>query len=388
MFDNRNELNQHAEYSSPYLPSLDFRERRALEVAQDIAEAASRAQNISDYKSLYRMVASLDTLLTLRPANFQVNEEMSRGEQYITRLPQRINSFAVGFDSELFIAASGHRDGTLSIFTLVEGSLRCESSISFEKAPLHVSLSPDNTRLAVGFADGAVHIYALSRLNLDPSPLVRLPPTGLPNHGVKLIDNQTLLSTVGSGALMLLEIDYETQNLRPRGRYGATSPVIALDISNDGSKIYLIDSGTKRHTSGLKVLDTTAKRRVGYRVAKFTQIDRPTCLAMHPTLPQAVAGDAEGFLHLIEVSMEGHRSVRTSAPVRDVAYSPRGGLIATAQEGRLGGVELFALEEGSLRKVGAFHDKEGYSSVCFSPDGRLLLAGSREGMIRIFVSLE
>lgn len=367
--------------------SMNSKEVRALHLIEAIAELAPKAETLADFKRLGRLMSSIDSLIALNPHHFSVMEDMLKGEHLEFRLSRRINSFALSFDSTTFLAATGRREGALEVFSL-DGPIKHDGTIPFPSTPVCLSFSPDNSLLAVGFNDGAVYLYRYAYSALTPEPLLRLPPTGAPNRALKFVDDSTIVSTVGNGAMMVLEPNYTTGTLKPRGRYGASSPILDADMSEDLTTIFLLDAGVNPHTSGVKILDASSTRRVGYKVLRFAAIERPTCLAMNPAHLQAAAGDSEGYLHLVTLGEGEVKVVKTGAPIRDVAFSPDGGLIAVAHEERQGGVELFAIEEGQLRRVAGFTDGEGYSALSFSPDGKFLLAGSRDGLIRVFFSQE
>lgn len=112
------------------------------------------------------------------------------------------------------------------------------------------------------------------------------------------------------------------------------------------------------------------------------------CLAVTPDRQMAIAGDAAGGTHFIDVKT-GRRqdnpgvSIRHAGPVRGVACSPDGRLAATA--GADHRLRLWQAYDGQhVREIMA-HAGEAMC-VAFSPSGGILASGGSEGAIKLWRS--
>lgn len=244
-----------------------------------------------------------------------------------------------------------------------------EDAKEFDDSPLNASsiaFSPDGTLFAAASRGGSVTIW-----NIETRKQVgqHVAHEGSVSSVAFSADSMTV-ATAGSDGISL--VDFRTGT---RGRLDAQSDVASIAFLSSGN---LASAG-----DGAIILWDVPSRQVrtlGRHPAPVRSV------AFSPDGRLVAAGDESGRAALWDLATPGTpREAGGDAGhkdyVRGVAFSPDGKVLATASEDNT--VMLWNVEGHTPRRVLTGHT-EYVTSVAFSPDGALLASGSHDKTIRLW----
>jgi WD40 repeat protein len=249
-------------------------------------------------------------------------------------------------DAAEVIAATGSR-GQLGVWDLGTASLVFEAEIPGPASNVFVESWPTEPLLIFSGDRGDVRV--LSYLDREWSSL-REPAGSASRHGFRAgVDAAgAWLACPRPGGVVDL---YAFDGARPGGR--------GSDSASPFRHIHTIEVGSEAHAVGVNSAG-------GF----------------------IIVGEADGGLSAFHFDGSGHRLLwrrrGNEGPIRDVAVSPDGRLIATGDGGLRGGVALWSVGvDGDVlwrqrRHYGRIDD------LCFSPDSRRLVSASLDDSVRIW----
>lgn len=256
-----------------------------------------------------------------------------------------------------------------------------EEAVFGEPRKLQVAvLSPDESTLAVGGTDGAIHIWDLasrSRVEtLRNRVHMRTGHGALTTALVFSEDGALLVSAHLDGAIYLWEV---ASGLELDARLGHEGAVGGVALPPGGQS--LISGGAD---ATLKFWDLQALRRGDARRELRRQPDAVTCLGLAGQGRVVVSGHANRALRVHETTGE-HRLVATlhghRAPVAALAVAPAGDLVASG--GRDGTVRIHHLASRELRAVYQEHGRA-VAALHFFPDGKKVASVAMDSTLVIW----
>jgi WD40 repeat protein len=283
--------------------------------------------------------------------------------------------------------------GAIAVFALVErGNAPAATGAQIaimigHTGPLtSVAFNPSGTALVSTSTDGTARVWGATAADGGRMTSV------LAGHRAPVVsatfssDGRTVLTAGEDGTARLWDPGSEPElTLRFRDR----SAISGLAVSPDGGRLLVGDAGgTARvlSTDGRRVLRTP---RADGDITDVAFGPRGPVLAVAPE--QAVALSADGKLEAVAVG----RTVRLGAPgaahlrvlrprggvVRDLAFSPDDRLLGMAMDDRV--ARLWDVGEGQEVHVLRGH-RGPVNSIAFSPDGELVVTGSNDHDARLW----
>jgi WD40 repeat protein len=233
---------------------------------------------------------------------------------------------------------------------------------------LKAAFSSGGKLLAFGAADGAVHLWDVAAGKLLRSFKGHRRPVYSTAFSP---DGKTLASGSADGTVVLWDV--ATGRAR-RTLEGHDSWVSSLAFSPDGKTlaagtseqaVVLWDVGTGERLQALEM--------AGNRVSRVTFSPDGRLLA-------AASPDGRVVLwNTLTGAPQAQLYTRISAGA--IAFSPDSSLLAVSRRGR---VLLWSVrEEGQVHEL-AGHDRKGYGSIAFAPDGRTVAAGGSDGSVTLW----
>ncbi|MBK9053649.1 MAG: hypothetical protein IPL78_22925 [Chloroflexi bacterium] len=276
---------------------------------------------------------------------------------------------------------SGSADSTVLVWDVITQTVTGPPWVGHSGGLTHLELSPDGTLLASADAVGAIILWATS----DTLWPIRSTLTGHPNNVQSLAfspDGERLASGGGLDQVLLWDwsdgqpISQTLQHTIP-----LTLPVSALTLSQDGK---LAITGSEN--GSLRFWDMTSGEVASPSL--LGPVGGVTALMISPDGTQVAFGGPIGTAWLADVAQQQVVTILNghTAPVRDLAFSPDGLLLASVgDDGALVIRELVAGQGTSQGEpLFATQPWDGLTQVAFSPDGQMVVTGDTEGEIVVW----
>jgi WD40 repeat protein len=277
---------------------------------------------------------------------------------------------ALTFSRDGTLLASGGRDGIVLVWDAARGTrLRLllppgTDVPEASSAVLSTAFSPDRRWLVAGRVDGTIGVWNVStwragrplRTDGDAVSRVLFSPAG-----------GKLVAVTRGGRAWLW--DFRTR--RRIGRLGTGVDVLSVAFSARGETLAVGDS-----EGVLQLFDPSTRKPLGTPLLDGGPA--LSALSFSPTAEMLASGDRQGTIVLWDT-----RPARTSrlrgleGPVRRAVFDPQRRIVAVAGGS---GVTLWDLATGA--RVG--RPLLGRDPVAFSPNGRVLAAGARDGTIGLW----
>ena len=287
----------------------------------------------------------------------------------------RVTALAVRPDGRQ--VASGSEDGTIRLWDLsaVDEHRAMTDATDAVWAAVY---APDGSRFAAAGADRAIRVY-------DAAGKLEHTLTGHKGAVTSLVFSATDRLASAAGDALIKLWDARTGTFE-KDLAGHTSAVLALAATADGR---LVSAAADRT---VKLWDVPAGKPVWSWAGKSAAC----AVAVRPDGKRVAVGTADGTLTILDVTADGPKEVGSApahvAGVAAVAFSPDGAKLATV--GGDGVVKLWAVpDEGtpvptarfeSAHKSGPAGAVAALSAVGFSPDGRQVVSGGADAIVRVW----
>lgn len=252
------------------------------------------------------------------------------------------STLAVGSNSDGSIGAFAGSEGVIRIVNTFTGELL--SMIETGSPVIGLSISPDDRLIAAGMADNAVGVWQLE----SGAELYRL--TG---HD-----------------LMVTDVEFSPD--------GAT---LASSSADTSVRLWDAESGALRHTLQ-KHLDYVIKLSFSSDGARLASSSAAIGVSDNERTPEhntIQVWDVASGENLLTIPPDG------IGYVRDVEFSPDGSTIAaTTWSSALGGTARIYDSESGAELQRLYAHRTTIANVEFSPDGKMLATGSRDGSVKIW----
>lgn len=276
---------------------------------------------------------------------------------------------------------SGSADSTVLTWDVATQTIAGPAWVGHSGGVTHLNLSPDGTLLATADAIGDIILWATGN-SLWP---IRSTLTGHPNNVQSLAfspDGERLASGGDSDQVLLWAwsdgqpISQALQHTIP-----LTLPVSALALSQDGQWAI-----TGSENGSLRIWDMNNGAVASPSL--LGPVGGVTALTLSPDGAQVAFGGPFGTAWLADVAQQQVVTVLNghTAPVRDLAFSPDGLLLASVgDDGALVIRELVAGQGASQGEpLFATQPAEGLTRVAFSADGQMVVTGDMQGQIVVW----
>ncbi|RIK38929.1 MAG: hypothetical protein DCC58_16010, partial [Chloroflexi bacterium] len=287
-----------------------------------------------------------------------------------------VTALSVSSDGDLLASASD--DGTVKLWAIVDGRLEEQATFNRSDARLQASsvvFLGDRPRVAAGYDDGLIILWDVhspgdgSRLEISTRRVLQLVFSTVVNR---------LAWVDVAGNVHLWDPDSKSLTTRegPADPANAPERVLRIAFSSDGATLAL------GLTNGTLLLWNWVEPST---VAVGGSAGAITGLAWSPDGEVIATGLSEGLVALWDPrQVRPPRTLQAHglAPVHVVSFAPVGGsacadLVSGGADARLA---RWRLGE-QLRELTTVGAGAGVLAVTFTPDGRLLLAGSADGRI-------
>ncbi|HZF08754.1 MAG TPA: WD40 repeat domain-containing protein [Thermoanaerobaculia bacterium] len=269
--------------------------------------------------------------------------------------------------------ASASLDGTVRFWGPAGGAFPDSPPLELGLGPLQsLAWSADSRRLAVGAADGTIALWDAERRRLVEPPWRGLRPL----HGLAFRPDGRLLASASGRAVALWDPEARTRLARPLALSPPLRQITALAPRADGAALALTGLGPAGQTPVVAVVDPGSGRalgplRNGHPGRLSTLAWRGASLVgagLHRDLRQ---WDAAGRPVALPGLAPGERFAT-------LALAPDGTRLAAAEGAE---IRLWSLTGGRPRTLGRLPEA---TRLAWSPDGRRLAAGAKQGELRVF----
>jgi len=281
--------------------------------------------------------------------------------------PRALSSLAFHPDGGL--VAAGGADGRVRLWRLADGSVR--DTITAHARPVQgLAFRPDGLELATGGADGAVRLWNVA----DASLVATL--TGHANQ-VRAVafapDGQLLASGGNDGVAVLWSAHAHSSRARLTGRQ---DQIMEMAATTDGSVI-----GTGGEDGCLRLWRPRESRCTVIEAADEA-VFGVGFTADGATVAIGLAGGGIQVRRLSDGALRpSPTGVHHRSPVRHIAFSPNGQLLATAaSEGR---VRLWRTDDAVLLNALSSPTRT-VAGLSFSPDGELLATAGGDETVQLW----
>jgi WD40 repeat protein len=319
--------------------------------------------------------------------------DVASGENiWVLPQPTWVNAVAFSPDNEL--VATGHDDGTVRLWTTADRELVCEWT-AHQKPLSAVAFGADGRRLATAGESKRIHLWDVAQ-----------PPQGEPSPGPRRLG--TLTGHTDRVPALAWHPDgrrfysagwdttarvWDTTTCEPIILLNShATQVFALAMSRDGERLACADSGSAVHLWRL------ADNKTVWALREHEGEVR--CLAFSPDGLKLASGGTDRLIRVFDSRLP-EPSWQPATPTAAVRVAqepdepavivnppePRGGL-ALSPDGR----RVVTTAEKSLRvwdaasgqMVGQLESSMVLQSAVFSPDGKLIAAGTCDGPIQVW----
>jgi WD40 repeat protein len=255
-------------------------------------------------------------------------------------------------------APTGEKKDSIILWD-VDANKRGDLHFDYNDAVTSVAFSPDGKWLATGGKDGAVRLWNVATAQLDRSFTNHKGPV---NSLAFSPDGKTLAS--GGGDFKIILWDVATG--QPRHTLpGHSDAISSVTFSPDGS---LLASGS-RDTS-IILWDAATGNRRGKPLKDH--IDRVNAVVFSPDGKTLASGSTDTRIILWDIATgKGNRLANLQPAIQSLAFSPDGALLVP---GTKNGIILIDMATGKGTSLPGHRGS--VNSVAFSPDGNRLASGS------------
>ncbi len=362
-FEQSNEANRQRENAEQQM-NIAEEQREIAEDQRALAEAAQHVAEINERKNLSLALAANargslsehDPALAL-PLAIEARHAFDPPEAEVVRIlglaafsPGPRFRFADSPQSTLAVAPNS--DGSIGAYAGSEGLIRLVNTYTGESLLLietgspviGLSISPDDRLIAAGLADNSVGVWQLE--------------SGAELHRLR------------GHAMMVTDVEFSPD--------GATLASSSADAS---VRLWDVESGTIRHTLQ-KHLDYVIKLSFSSDGARLASSSAAIGVNENQRTPEhntIQVWDVASGENLLTIPPDG------IGYIRDVEFSPDGLTIAaTTWSSALGGTARIYDSESGAELQRLYAHRTTIANVEFSPDGKMLATGSRDGSVKIW----
>jgi WD40 repeat protein len=311
----------------------------------------------------------------------------------VAALPKRVTFLwghkgavrSVAFSPDGSLLASGSEDGTVILWGVVARQADGHALTGHRGLVVSVCFSPDGKLLASAGEDGVVIVWDIA----TRSAVAEFGAAGGPlaTNVAFAPDGKLLGSTWQDGSVFLWDVDHHAQAAPPFALHKGAAACVAF--SPDGTVVASAGEDGRVVFSALAGCDL----RPRFHEERARGADATDETSDAPWLVRTVAFSPDGTLlasgsddetvrfwdvesgRMIGEPLHGHQG-----RVMSVAFSPAGDrLVSCSLNDRL--ILWDVKERRVLEEPLGRHDRDGVSSVAFSPDGKLLASGSGDGTV-------
>jgi WD40 repeat protein len=333
--------------------------------------------------------------------------------------------FSMAFSHDGKTIASGNRDGSVKAWDVATRARLppgkyldrpgAVNSNQYSPGVYGIAFSPDDRRLASVSVDRTIYIHDTEQRDRQPRLLNGYTK---PFRSVDFVDDDTLATGTDNGMVVIWDL---SNNYPLLDRAASVDKATSADFADNGKMLIWhwrdqlqfvpINSAPQsvtapgRHGIRLKVHAPNGEHLVTigtdnsialWDVAKRSQIGMLVPARDGDILAAAFSADSrtlavslrkdkdseKGEIWLVDVPGGTHTVLtRSDAPVVAVAFSPMGNLLAASAKGS---ASIWNLDTHKSLPFGHLTLGEMFSSLRFSPDGKLLAAGGTDGEIQLW----